>query len=266
MSVRTTPPHLSGRRSALRSRSASTVMCAWWAQASPAAPPRCTWRLRACACAARRAPRRLGRLGAQWRAGDLRNRRGPDQTRAADRREAARAVWDVSVEGLALMRELIARFSIDCDWARGTWPPPSRSATSVSCTRSSRDCTTARLRERALHAARRAACNARDRALPRRPVRHEQRSSAPPQLHAGTRGGGRGLGVRIFEQPAPRVSHPRALAGSHPDSAGEVRARHLALCGNVYLGATAPTLASKIMAVATYIVATNRWVRSARDS
>ncbi|TLY52617.1 MAG: FAD-binding oxidoreductase, partial [Gammaproteobacteria bacterium] len=32
---------------------------------------------------------------------------------------AARAVWDVSIEGLALMRELIARFSIDCDWAAG---------------------------------------------------------------------------------------------------------------------------------------------------
>src|ERR1700682_4605405 len=33
--------------------------------------------------------------------------------------QAARAVWDVSVEGLALMRELIARFSIECDWAAG---------------------------------------------------------------------------------------------------------------------------------------------------
>src|ERR1700738_2814891 len=33
--------------------------------------------------------------------------------------QAARAVWDVSVEGLALMRELIARFAIDCDWAAG---------------------------------------------------------------------------------------------------------------------------------------------------
>src|SRR6266446_9143453 len=32
---------------------------------------------------------------------------------------AARAVWEVSIEGLALMRELIARFSIDCDWAAG---------------------------------------------------------------------------------------------------------------------------------------------------
>ncbi len=37
---------------------------------------------------------------------------------------------------------------------------------------------------------------------------------------------------------------------------GEVRARYLVLCGNVFLGPTAPTLAAKIMAVATYIVAT----------
>jgi gamma-glutamylputrescine oxidase len=37
---------------------------------------------------------------------------------------------------------------------------------------------------------------------------------------------------------------------------GEVRARYAVFCGNVYLGALAPTLLSKIMAVATYIIAT----------
>jgi gamma-glutamylputrescine oxidase len=37
---------------------------------------------------------------------------------------------------------------------------------------------------------------------------------------------------------------------------GEVRARHVVLCGNVYLGEVAPPLAAKIMAVGTYIVAT----------
>ena len=33
--------------------------------------------------------------------------------------QAARSVWEVSVEGLALMRSLIERFSIDCDWVGG---------------------------------------------------------------------------------------------------------------------------------------------------
>src|SRR5262249_59842820 len=39
-------------------------------------------------------------------------------------------------------------------------------------------------------------------------------------------------------------------------AAGEVRARQLVLCGNVYLDGFAPALARKIMDVATYIVAT----------
>ncbi|MBV9724771.1 MAG: FAD-binding oxidoreductase, partial [Gammaproteobacteria bacterium] len=34
-------------------------------------------------------------------------------------RDDARAVWEVSVEGVALMRELIERYSIQCDWAEG---------------------------------------------------------------------------------------------------------------------------------------------------
>jgi len=31
----------------------------------------------------------------------------------------ARRVWDVTVEGIALMRELVARHAIDCDWVDG---------------------------------------------------------------------------------------------------------------------------------------------------
>src|SRR6187551_2361879 len=31
----------------------------------------------------------------------------------------ARRVWDMTVEGLALIRELIAKYDIDCDWASG---------------------------------------------------------------------------------------------------------------------------------------------------
>src|SRR5262245_10843271 len=31
----------------------------------------------------------------------------------------ARRVWDITIEGLALIRELIARHRIDCDWVSG---------------------------------------------------------------------------------------------------------------------------------------------------
>jgi len=34
-------------------------------------------------------------------------------------RADARVVWDVSIEGLALMKDLIKRHRIDCDWADG---------------------------------------------------------------------------------------------------------------------------------------------------
>ncbi|MGL1213356.1 hypothetical protein ACSTK9_23745, partial [Vibrio parahaemolyticus] len=39
-------------------------------------------------------------------------------------------------------------------------------------------------------------------------------------------------------------------------ASGQVRSKFAVMCGNVYLGDTAPSLVSKIMAVATYIVAT----------
>src|SRR5207249_2026273 len=62
-----------------------------------------------------------------------------------------------------------------------------------------------------------------------------------------------GLGVRIFEGTRATGFAPAGASQVHIRTPqGEVRARYLALCGNVYLGATAPTLASKIMAVATY--------------
>ena len=32
----------------------------------------------------------------------------------------ARRVWDTTVEGIDLMRELIARYAIECDWVNGS--------------------------------------------------------------------------------------------------------------------------------------------------
>jgi gamma-glutamylputrescine oxidase len=75
-------------------------------------------------------------------------------------------------------------------------------------------------------------------------------------------------GVRIFEgsradgfrQSAGSMTVPASVRGMGSvrirTRRGEVRARQLVLCGNVYLGDAAPFLAAKIMAVATYIVAT----------
>src|ERR1700732_618690 len=151
---------------------------------------------------------------------------------------AARAVWDVSVEGLALMRELIARFSIDCDWAAG------HLAVAIK-----------ERHERELHAE---LAEVRDQygyASVRYMPREELRATLATERYRGalydTNSGhlhplNYTLGLAAAGAAQVRIQTP----------AGEVRARYLALCGNVYLGATAPQLASRIMAVATYIVAT----------
>jgi gamma-glutamylputrescine oxidase len=64
-----------------------------------------------------------------------------------------------------------------------------------------------------------------------------------------------GRGVGIFENTRA-LSFAPAQHIEVRTANGQVRCRHLALCGNTYLGALAPALAKKIMAVATYIIAT----------
>jgi gamma-glutamylputrescine oxidase len=170
----------------------------------------------------------------------------------------ARAVWDVSVEALALLREQIARYAIDCDWASGYL------LTAVK-KRQVRElhAEIGELRERYGYTS--------VRYMPREELRetlatdrylgalHDTNSGHlhPLNYTLGLARAAESHGVRIFE--GTRASGFTA-AGTAPmrvlTSGGEVRARHLVLCGNVYLGSTAPALAAKIMAVATYIVAT----------
>lgn len=173
-------------------------------------------------------------------------------------RAAARQIWDVSVEGLALMRQLIARHRIDCDWVDG------HLLTAVKPRH-----------ERELQAELRELRDHYGYSGVRYLMREQLRALLPTERYLGALYDPNGahlhplnytlgladaaehLGVRIFEgtralgfdtQGSSRVR----IATAH----GEVRARFLVLCGNVYLGATAPALRNKIMAVATYIVAT----------
>ncbi|HYL03027.1 MAG TPA: FAD-binding oxidoreductase [Steroidobacteraceae bacterium] len=170
----------------------------------------------------------------------------------------ARAVWDVSVEGLALIRSLIERFRIDCDWVDGYLLAAAKER-----------------HERELHdeiaelhgeyGYQSASYLPRERLaalLATECYRSALYDTNSGHLHPlnytlGLARAAESAGVRICEGSRAtgfsaagdgrvRVAAPR----------GEVQARYLVLCGNVYLGATAPTLAKKIMAVATYIVAT----------
>jgi gamma-glutamylputrescine oxidase len=174
---------------------------------------------------------------------------------------AARTVWDVSVEGLALMRQLIARHRIDCDWSDGYLLTA--------------------LKERHLHELRTELDELQNRlgyASVRYVPRDELRAilgtsryvgalydSNSGHLHPlnytlGLAAAAESNGVRIFE--GTRALGFRQASGAGGATVrvrtprGEVRAHDLVLCGNVYLGDTAPALAAKIMPIGSHIVAT----------
>ena len=171
--------------------------------------------------------------------------------------EPARALWDMSTEALALVRGLITRFAIDCDLEDG-WLLTAVKARHLGELHAE----IADLRDRYGYTS--------VRYMPREELRGILASdrylgalydSNSGHLHPlnytlGLAAAAESLGVRIFEGTRALDFTPAGALVRVRTSAGEVRARHLVLCGNVYLGETVRTLASKIMAVATYIVAT----------
>ncbi|HTV52145.1 MAG TPA: FAD-binding oxidoreductase [Steroidobacteraceae bacterium] len=176
--------------------------------------------------------------------------------------QASRAVWDTSVEGVALLRALIARYDIRCHWVSGH----------LQVAMSARQ-------ERALQ-----------QELQQLEAHYHYRSarylpSSELQMLLATRryraalydsNGGHlhplnytlGLAAAAEQQGAQLFEDSRALAyaraGDAADAArlevrtgqGRVLCRQLALCGNTQLGALAPELARTIMAVGTCIIAT----------
>jgi gamma-glutamylputrescine oxidase len=169
----------------------------------------------------------------------------------------ARLVWDVSIEGLALMRELIARCGIDCDWSDGHLQVAVRQRHVRELEGELKE-----LHERYQYASVRYVAREELRALlaSDRYLGGLYDSNSghlhPLNYPLGLARAAHAHGTRIFEGTRALAYSPGASQVRVQTPRGEVRARFLAFCGNVYLGATVPQLASKIMAVATYIVAT----------
>ena len=174
---------------------------------------------------------------------------------------AARTVWDVSVEGLALMRDLISRHRIDCDWTDGYL--------------------LAAVKQRHLHELHIEIEELQNklgytsvRYVPREELRsilgtsryvgalHDSYSGHlhPLNYTLGLAAAAASNGVKIFE--GTRAVGFRQASGTSGATVrirtprGEVRAHDLVLCGNVYLGDTAPALATKIIPIGSHIVAT----------
>lgn len=169
----------------------------------------------------------------------------------------ARRIWDVTLEGLDLMRSRIERHTIDCDWVDGHMNVAVKPR-QVTALRE----WLARLGSRY------------DYTSMRMVERDELRSLIQTDRYlAGTYDPNCGhlhplrytQGLARAAEAAGCVLHEGSRALSYESSdrgvlvrtaSGTVRARYLALCGNAWLGATAPRIRSRIMPVGTYIVAT----------
>ncbi len=167
----------------------------------------------------------------------------------------ARKVWDVSVAGVRLVHELIERHGIDAQYVPGHL----LTALKPRHTRELR-AHLEELQQRFDYQGLRYLEEDEVRSVIASPrylgALYDANAGHihPLNYTLGLAAAAEAQGVRIFEGT-------RALdfAGRGPvrvgTPGGEVRCRQLVLCGNVYLGATAPQLRSRIMAVGTCIVA-----------
>ncbi len=172
----------------------------------------------------------------------------------------ARAIWGITVEAVKLLRERIARYGIECDWVDGHMQVANRQRQIAELATEQEALARlgyagTRLIEQGelqgLLATRRYLAGLYDPGGGHlHPLRYtlglaRAAQSAGVMLYEGTR-------ASDYTVAGTTVRVRTTGAGA----TGEVRCQHLLLAGNAYLGSLAPALARKIMAVGTYIIAT----------
>jgi gamma-glutamylputrescine oxidase len=174
----------------------------------------------------------------------------------------ARRIWDMTLEGIELIRARIARHGIDCDWVSGqmhvankprhvaelrAWQEELAGRYDYTTTRLlSRDEVGAILATDVYHGG-----LIDDRGGHLHPLRYTLGLAAAAEA-AGTviHEGSQVLGYEHLPTARPE-ERVRVRTAS-----GEVRCAQLAFAGNAWLGRTVPRLLRRIMPVGTYIVAT----------
>jgi gamma-glutamylputrescine oxidase len=170
--------------------------------------------------------------------------------------ENARRMWDVSLEGLQLIRERVAKHNIDCDLHWGQMHVAIKP----------------RQRDDLLHEKREA-----EERYGYRQLKFLERTDVEALLDtkrycAGLydSGGGHlhslnytlGLAAAASAAGVTIYEHSVVTGLTHDDpavvttAAGKVHAKFVVLCGNAYLNTLVPSLRSRIMPVGTYIIAT----------
>ena len=170
--------------------------------------------------------------------------------------ENARRMWNVSLEGLQLIRDRVAKYNIDCDLHWGQMHVAIKP----------------RQRDTLLHEKREA-----EEKYGYKQLRFLERAEVealidtkrycaglydsgswhlhPLNYTLGLAAAASAAGVTIHENSlVTGLTHDQPAVVS--TASGKVRAKFVALCGNAYLNNLVPSLRSRIMPVGTYIVAT----------
>jgi len=170
--------------------------------------------------------------------------------------DAARRMWDVSVEAVELLKDRIRRHSIDCDlhWGQMHVAVKPRHVTELKAWQQEMTGTYAYSGTRWLERDEVREWIASDRYLgglydPRSGHLH------PLNYTLGLATAAEAAGVRIFEN-SQVTGIDRADPANVATATGRVRARHVAICCNAWIDDLVPELRSRIMPVGTYIVAT----------
>jgi gamma-glutamylputrescine oxidase len=173
---------------------------------------------------------------------------------------AARHMWDIALEGMKLQKDLMARHAIACDYVAGHMHVGVKSrhdaelAAEVESLHEEYGYRSVRLvpheELRTIVASDRYTSGIHDSA---------SGHLDPYKYTLGLGAAAARAGVRIFENS--RVTKLDVAGDANADNrvrteAGAVRARHLLIAGNALLGKLVPELARKLMAVGTYIAAT----------
>lgn len=183
--------------------------------------------------------------------------------------DAARQVWDMTLEALGLIDERVRRFGIDCDWRRG-YLGLAVSPRKARALRGWRD----RMQARYGYDThwiepgemRRWIASDRFHAGLHDPLGGHLH---PLKYTLGLARAAAAAGVRLFEQTIVSALEPGAGGqGLHRlvTPGGPLLARHVLLAGNVYLQGVRADLEPRIMPVGTYIVASERLPREVADS
>lgn len=166
---------------------------------------------------------------------------------------ASHAIWDISTEALALTRQLIARYRIDCDWVDGYMLTALKPRHDRELHEEIEELRTRLSYHSVRYMPRDEVCAtlATTRYIG---ALYDSNSGHlhPLNYTLGLAAAAQSQGARIYEETRAvgfTAAHVRT-------ERGDVRARHLVLCGSAYLGSTAPQISSKIMPVGTHIVAT----------